>query len=357
MKGLILAGGEGTRLRPITHTGSKQLIPVGNKPVIQYALEDFRDGGITEVGVILGEKGRNDIQRFIGDGSEFGLDVTYIVQGEPLGLAHAVGCARDFVGSDDFVTYLGDNILKQGISLLMAGFQDGEFAAGIALQEVDRPEQFGVADLRSDGSVSRLVEKPDDPPSDLALIGVYLFSPVIFEAIEEIEPSWRDELEITDAIQWLLENDHLIDSHVIEGWWKDTGKPEDILEANRLVLDDRSCSVEGTIEDGAKVTGKADLEKGATVKRGATVRGPVSIAKGAVIEDGSYLGPYTSIGPDTTVDGAHIENSVVVGGSTISTRETIVDSLIGRGATIETAEDLRPEGSRLVIGERSNLKL
>lgn len=357
MKGLILSGGTGSRLRPITHTGPKQLVPVANKPVIQYAVEDLKAAGITDIGVVLGNKGREAIQEFLGDGSEFGVEITYIIQGEPLGLAHAAGCARDFVGEDDFVMYLGDNILKQGIGELVDSFESGDFTAGIALQHVDNPQQFGIADVNDGGTVTGLVEKPDNPPTDLALIGIYVFSAAIFDAIERIEPSWRGELEITDAIQTLLNDGGAIDSHIVEGWWKDTGKPEDILHANRLVLDERPGGQHGTIEAGAEVQGYVDLHDSAVVERGAVVRGPVSIGANATIRSDTYIGPYTSIGAESDVANAHIENSVIVGDSTITTEGKIVDSLIGRGATLGSSNGLLPEGRRLVVGENSNLKL
>lgn len=357
MKGVLLSGGTGSRLRPITHTGPKQLVPVANKPVLQYAVEDLRDAGITDIGVILGNKGRKAIQKFLGDGAEFGVDITYIVQGEPLGLAHAVGCAQDFVGDDDFIVYLGDNILKQGIIELVESFKQGDYAAGIALQEVENPHQFGIADVDDDGTVIRLVEKPDEPPSNLALIGVYVFSSVVFEAIERLEPSWRGELEITDAIQLLLDEGNAVDSHIVEGWWKDTGKPADILEANQLVLEEQPGVVAGTIEEGAEMRGYIDLHENATIERDAVVRGPVSIASGTTVKSGTYVGPYTSIGPNSIVENTHLENSVIIGDSEITTTGKIVDSLIGRGATVGGAEDLLPEGRRLVIGENSNLKL
>jgi len=357
MKGVILSGGKGTRLRPITHTGPKQLVPVANRPVLEYAIEDLKEAGITEIGVILGNKGREEIQEFLGDGSRHGVDVTYIVQGDPLGLAHAVGCARDFVGEDEFVVYLGDNILKQGVTELVESFQRGRYDAGIALQRVENPHQFGIADVDEDDAVVELVEKPDDPPSDLALIGVYVFSPAVFGAIERLEPSWRGELEITDAIQLLLDEGHSIDSHVVEGWWKDTGKPEDILSANRLVLDDRVCRTNGYVDDDAETMGQIDLHETARIEAGAVVRGPVSIAENATIGADTYIGPYTSVGPNTSVEHAHVENCVVVGDSTIQTNEKIVDSLIGRGATIGNSDGQLPEGRRLVVGENSKLQL
>ncbi len=357
MKGLILAGGRGTRLRPITHTGPKQLVPVANKPVLEYAIEDLKEAGITEIGIVLGNLGRKAIQEHLGDGTDYGVEITYIVQGNPLGLAHAAGCAEEFVGDDDFVMYLGDNILEGGITELVESFETGNHAAGIALQHVENPQQFGVADVDQDGTVKQLIEKPDDPPSNLALIGIYVFSPAIFDAIATLEPSWRGELEITDAIQSLLDDGHSIDSAVVEGWWKDTGKPEDILEANRLVLEDAVGTVKGTIEDGAEITGKVDVAEGAIIEDGAVVRGPASIGEDVRVTADTYLGPYTSIGAGSTIESAQIENTVVAGNATIRTNVKIVDSLIGESATIDTADDLLPEGKRLVVGENSQLKL
>lgn len=357
MKGVILAGGTGSRLRPITHTGPKQLVPVANKPVIEYAIKDLKEAGITDIGVILGNKGREEIQELLDDGSEYGVDITYIVQGNPLGLAHAAGCAKDFVGDDEFVMFLGDNILKESIGDLVESFEAGDYGAGIALQRVDTPEQYGIVDVDADGNVTRFIEKPNEPPTNLALIGIYVFSPTVFDAIEELEPSWRGELEITDSIQYLLDEGYAIDSHIVEGWWKDTGKPEDILEANRLVLEDKHLACKGTVEDGVKITGRVELAESATIKEGAVIRGPVSIAEGTNIEPGTYIGPYTSIGANSTLRGVHVENSVIIGDSEISTSGRIVDSLLGRGATVGNAIDLLPEGRRLIVGENSQLKL
>lgn len=357
MKAVLLSGGTGSRLRPITHTGPKQLVPVANKPVLEYAIEDLRNAGITDIGVVLGNKGREEIQDYLGDGSGYGVDITYIIQGNALGLAHAAGCAQEFIGKDDFVMYLGDNILKQGISELVDSFHADEYGAGIALQRVDNPHQFGIADLDENGNVQELVEKPDNPPTDLALIGIYAFSNEVFDVIDRLDPSWRGELEITDAIQMLLEDGHSIDSKVIDGWWKDTGKPEDILEANRLVLQDNPGTLDGFVAEGASIEGHLDLDETARIEDGSVVRGPVSIAAGTTIESGTYVGPYTTVGPDSTISRVHIENSVIVGESEIVTNKKIVDSLIGQGTTIGNAEDMLPEGRRLVVGENSDLKL
>lgn len=357
MKGIILAGGRGTRLRPITHTGPKQLVPIANKPVLEYAIEDLKAAGITEIGVVLGNLGREAIQEFFGDGSEFGVDITYIVQGNPLGLAHAAGCAHSFVGDDDFVMYLGDNILDEGVADLVESYESGDYGAGIALQEVENPEQFGVADIDENGNVTKLVEKPDDPPSNYALIGMYVFSPLVFDAIKQLKPSWRGELEITDAIQVLLNRGVPIDSHIVEGWWKDTGKPTDVLEANRLVLGDLSKQLDGEVAENAEVLGTVTLPESSTIEAGASVRGPVSIGEHVTIGSGSYVGPYTAIGDGCEIVNAHVENSVIVGDSLVEADEAIVDSLIGRGATVQCANDHRPDGTRLVVGEHSQLKL
>ena len=357
MKGLILSGGTGSRLRPITHTGPKQLVPVANKPVIEYAVEDLKEAGITEIGVVLGHKGREEIQAHLGDGSAYGVDITYIVQGNSLGLAHAAGTARDFVGEDDFVMYLGDNILNESIADFVRGFEQGEYAAGVALQHVPNPEQFGVATLDEDGNVVRIDEKPDDPEGDLVVIGIYLFSAQVFDAIQRVEPSARGEYEITDAFQILIDEGGPVYSHRVDGWWKDTGRPEDILEANRLILDDIESTIDGTVESGAEVVGKIDLHETATVEDGAVVRGPVSIAEDVVVGDGAYVGPYTSIGPETTIRETHIENSVVIGESTIEAHETFVDSLLGRRTRLESKDGYLPDGRRLVVGENSQLKL
>lgn len=357
MKGVILSGGTGSRLRPITHTGPKQLIPIANKPVIDYAIEDLAAAGINEIAVVLGELGREEIQAHVGDGSRYGVDVTYIVQGKPLGLAHAIGCARDFVVDEPFVVFLGDNILREGIGAIVDGFDPERYATAIGLQRVGEPSRYGIVEVDDDGDVVGLVEKPDVPPSDLALIGVYVFTASIFDAIETLEPSWRGEYEITEAIQRLLEDGQAIQSHVVHGWWKDTGKPEDVLHANRLVLDDIEPAIEGSVADGASVQGRVVLGEDSVIEADATVRGPVSIGSGTRIGGEAYVGPYTSIGNDCELDGVHLEASVVVGESTITCDRAIVDSLLGRGAIVTSDGGRKPAGARLVVGENSTLDL
>jgi len=357
MKGVVLAGGTGSRLRPITHTGPKQLIPIANKPVLKYAIDDLKAAGIDEIGIVLGNVGRAEIQEYFGDGNDWDVDITYIVQGEPLGLAHAVGCAKGFVGSEPFVVYLGDDLMREGITELVEDFDPGEYAAGIGVQEVDEPSRYGIVDVDDDGDVTQLVEKPDDPPNNLALIGVYVFTPAIFDQIETLRKSWRGEYEITEAIQGLLDEGKRIQSHVVHGWWKDTGKPEDVLHANRLVLDDIENRTAGTIEDGASVTGRVQIGEGSVVESGAVIRGPVSIGENTRISSDTYVGPYTSIGDDCVIDGAQLESSVVVGHSRVDAERSIVDSLIGRSATVTATDGKKPDGERLVVGENSFLDL
>jgi len=357
MKGLLLSGGSGTRLRPLTHSGPKQLIPVANKPVLIYALDDLQKAGITEIGVILGLNGREQVIERIGDGSKYGVKVSYIDQGAPLGIAHAVACAEDFLGDDPFVVYLGDNILRHGIAPLVAEYDKGQCDAVIALQRVLDPQRYGVAEVDEGGRLIRLVEKPQKPKSDLALVGVYLFTKPIFEAIRQIEPSWRNELEITDAIQRLIDTRYVVKHHVIQGWWKDTGMPEDILEVNRLLLDDLVPLVQGTVEEGAVLKGRVSIGKESVLKPGCTVFGPTIIGENCTIDAGTYIGPYTSIGDNTHVSGAHIEDSIVIGESVITCRKTIVESLIGDKTQIRSTDQKLPKGHRLIVGSGSSIDL
>ncbi len=357
MKGLILSGGHGTRLRPLTHTGPKQLIPIANKPVLFYAIEDLREAGITDIGIILGTNMPEKVKETVGDGSKFDVDVTYIMQGEPKGLAHAVAVAHDFLADEPFVVYLGDNILKSGIVEFTKNFEESEYDARILLQEVENPQQFGVAELDEHGDVLYLVEKPRVPKSNLALVGIYIFKSSIFEAIKKIKPSWRGEFEITDAIQELINSKKKVDSHVVEGWWKDTGRPEDVLEANHLILDNLKSYNHGELEEGVKIRGRVGIGKDTIMRKGSTVRGPVIIGKNCEIGPNTYIGPYTSIGDDTKIKGGEIEYSIVMGNSTIEFKGRIVESLIGNHSCIVSKEDSLPRGYRLVIGENSVLNL
>jgi glucose-1-phosphate thymidylyltransferase len=357
MKGLLLSGGSGTRLRPLTHSGPKQLIPVANKPVLIYALEDLQRAGITDIAVILGLNGREQVIERIGNGSQYGVNVSYIDQGAPLGIAHAVACAEDFMGDDPFVVYLGDNILRHGIAQLVADYDESNCDAVIALQSVPDPERYGVAELDPNGRLVQLVEKPKAPKSDLALVGVYLLTTPIFDAIRQIEPSWRNELEITDAIQKLIDDRYVVKHHIIQGWWKDTGMPEDILEVNRLILDDLVPTVEGTIAKGAVVKGRVSIGAGTVLRRGSVVVGPTIIGTWCTIDAGTYIGPYTSIGDNTLVSGAHIENSIVIGDNVITCKKTIVESLIGDKTQIRSTAQKLPKGHRLIVGSGSSIDL
>ena len=354
-KGVILAGGRGTRLQPITHTGPKQLIPVGNKPVLQHAIDDMRAAGITEIGIILGNKGRDEIQEYFGDGSEFGVDITYIVQGNPIGIAHAVGCARDFVGDDDFVVFLGDNIFERGIGKFVDNFRVGDHAASIALMEVDRPEEFGIAEVSPDQSIEQIVEKPDDPPSNLAVVGVYAFSTRIFDVIDDLEPSARGELEITDALQGLLDEGASITYDVVDGWWKDTGYPTDILETNRLVLEGRKSG--GVTDGGGEAADTIEIADSADVDPDARIRGPAAIGENVTIGPDADVGPYVSVGAGSEIERGHVRNSVLMREVTIDTDGEIEASLIGQNAEIQTDEKRGTDRRAFVIGEDSTVSL
>src|SRR4051794_25131619 len=337
MKGLILSGGTGSRLRPLTYTSAKQLVPVANKPVLFYGIEAMAAAGITEVGIIIAPQTGEEIKTAAGDGSQFGVSITYIPQEAPLGLAHAVLTAEEFIGEDPFVMYLGDNLLRHGISDLVEEFRTNEPNALILLTPVDDPEHYGVAELDGD-RVKRLVEKPKDPPSNLALVGVYMFTRAIFDAGKAIEPSARGELEITDAIQHLVDSGLRVDSHVVHGWWKDTGQVQDMLDANRLILDELDERHDGELID-SKVEGRVAIAEGAVLER-STVRGPAIIGRGARITD-SYVGPYTAIGDDVIIASSEIEHSIVLAGSAIRDLPGRVEaSLIGRDVSVSRTQAL-----------------
>jgi len=355
MKGVILHGGHGTRLRPLTHTGPKQLIPIANKPMSQYCLENLRDAGVKDIAIILGEIFPDKVREYYGDGSRFGVRIHFIEQGAPRGIAHAVALTKDFVGDDRFVVYLGDNLLRNGISAMAEDFNRSEADCQIALAEVKDPRAFGVAELEG-SRVVRLVEKPKEPMSNLALVGVYMFTPLIFEAIKDLKPSWRGELEITEAIQNLIDGGARVVARLVDGWWKDTGKPEDLLEANQLVLTDIRGSVEGTIERGAGVEGQVIIGKSSVVRSGSQIRGPAIIGEGCEIGPDTYVGPYTSVGDNVKLVGGEIENSIVVGNAYIECDRRILDSIIGNGTRIVSSSKA-PRGVRLIVGENTQLSL
>ncbi|MFI1539604.1 glucose-1-phosphate thymidylyltransferase [Streptomyces anandii] len=353
MKALVLAGGSGTRLRPLTHTSAKQLVPVANKPILFYVLEGIAAAGVTEAGVIVGDTAP-EIRDAVGDGTAFGLNVTYIPQDRPLGLAHAVRTARDWLGDDDFVMYLGDNFLVGGISEQLAAFRRDGPDAQIMLTRVGDPSAFGVAELDEAGHVVRLEEKPPYPKSDLALVGVYFFTPVIHEAVAAIRPSARGELEITDAIQWLIDQGSDVHSSVVTGYWKDTGNAADMLEVNRSVLDRLDPRCEGSVDDASELIGRVVVEAGARVTRSRIV-GPAIIGRGSRVE-GSYVGPFTSVADHCTIADSEIEYSIVLSGATIDGVRRIEASMIGRDVQVTPAPRV-PQAHRLILGDHSKVQI
>ena len=353
MKALVLSGGAGTRLRPITHTSAKQLVPVANKPVLFYGLEAIRDAGVTQVGIIVGDTAA-EIEAAVGDGSELGISVTYIRQDAPLGLAHCVLIARDFLGDDDFVMYLGDNFIIGGITELVQEFREGTYDAQILLTKVDNPSQFGVAELGPHGGVTTLVEKPKEPKSDLALVGVYMFRPVIHDAVRAIKPSARGELEITDALQWLIDEGRDVRPHLVTGYWKDTGRLEDMLECNRKVLESVEPLVLGSVDADSQLIGRVVVEQGAVIER-STVRGPAIIGRDSVVRD-TYVGPFTSIYFGCTLEDTEIEHSIVLEESTIRGVGRIEDSLIGKQVEVSPSSAL-PRAHRLMLGDHSRVSI
>jgi glucose-1-phosphate thymidylyltransferase len=353
MKALVLAGGAGTRLRPITHTSAKQLVPVANKPVLFYGLEAIGGAGISEVGIVVGDTAPA-IEAAVGDGSAFGLDVTYIKQSAPLGLAHAVLVSHEFLGNDDFVMYLGDNFIIGGITDLVAEFRATRPDAQIMLTEVTDPRQFGVAELGEAGQVIGLEEKPAEPKSNLALVGVYMFTPAIHEAVRQLTPSWRGELEITEAIQSLIETGHKVSSTVISGYWKDTGNVADMLEVNRMVLESVASVRRGEIDEASELIGRVVIEEGARVT-GSRIVGPVIIGAGTEVT-GSYIGPFTSVAGGCAIVDSEIEYSIVLRGASIYGVRRIEASLIGHDVEVTPAPKV-PKAHRLVLGDHSKVQI
>jgi glucose-1-phosphate thymidylyltransferase len=351
MRALILAGGEGSRLRPITHTNAKQLIPVAGAPILFHALAAIRDAGIYEVGIVIGQTG-DEIRSAVGDGSAWGLSVSYIPQDEPLGLAHAVITARDFVAGQPFLMYLGDNILLEGLKRFVEEFERTRPDAQIFLARVPEPERFGVAVLDGD-RVVRLVEKPKSYVSDLALVGVYLFDDSILEAADTLEPSWRGEYEITEAIQWLIDHGKTVRAEMVSGWWKDTGRPSDLLEANRVMLSVVRASVEGEVDEGSSLEGTVRVARGAKVIR-SELRGPVAIGPDAVIED-SVVGPNVSVERNVRILRSAVEDSIVMEGCQIVDVHGLAASILGRN--VEVLHSGTGGVHRLVVGDQSRLEL
>ena len=353
LKGLILSGGKGTRLRPLTHTSAKQLVPVANKPVLFYGLEAMAAAGIEDVGIIVAPETGGEIRTAVGDGSAFGLRIEYIEQDAPSGLAHAVLTAEPFLGTDPFVMYLGDNLLQGGIEDLVRAFESNQPDALILLTPVPDPEHYGVAELDGDRVIS-LAEKPPEPRTNLALVGVYLFAAVIHDAARAIEPSGRGELEITDAIQHLVDSGRRVEPHVVQGWWKDTGRLEDMLEANRLILDTIEQRIEGELVD-SQVEGRVIIEPGARLER-ATVRGPAVIGAGAHLVD-CYIGPYTAVGEGCHVDRAEIEHSILLANASVHELDGRMESsLLGRN--VKVSRDVgQPRAFRFMVGDNCEIAI
>ncbi len=351
LKGLILSGGRGTRLRPITHTSAKQLIPVANKPVLFYGIEAMAQAGIEDIGVIIAPETGQEIRSAAGDGSQFGVKLTYIVQDEPQGLAHAVLTAESFLARSPFVMYLGDNLLQGGIDELVRTFRTNAPDAMILLTPVPDPENYGVAELQN-GSVTRLEEKPAEPGTDLALVGVYMFTEAVHAASRAITPSGRGELEITDAIQRLVDMGLRVEPHIVDGWWKDTGRLEDMLAANRLVLDTISEKIEGDLI-ASQVDGRVVIEPQARLDH-STVRGPAIIGAGARLVD-CYVGPYTAIGRGCTIENAEVEHSILLAGSTVrNLAGRMESSLLGRNVTV-ARDERQPRAYRFMVGDNSEV--
>jgi len=356
MKGVILHGGYGTKLRPLTHTGAKQLIPVANKPISQYVLEDLKNSSITEIAIILGDLYPEKVKEHYGDGQKFGVKIQYLHQGEPKGIAHAISLCKEYVGDVPFIVYLGDNLLKGGIKHFAESFKTSNYDAMILLCEVENPQRFGVAKFDKKRRLIGLVEKPKQPSSNYALTGIYFFKPVIFDMIRQLKPSLREELEITEAIQLLLESGYKVGYQIVQNWWKDTGTPEDILEANRLVLDELKPKIKGEIEDKSSIQGRVSIEENAIIKQGALIRGPTIIGKNATIEANVYVGPYTSIGNNVTIKRGEIENSIIMDHCLIDANERITDSLIAPNSKI-ISKNNKPRARRFILGERSHVEL
>lgn len=353
LKGLILSGGKGTRLRPLTYTRAKQLMPVANKPILFYGIEALAAAGIHDIGIIVGET-KDEVMEAVGTGERWNVEITYIEQPEPLGLAHAVFTAKHFLKDAPFVMYLGDNLLKNGIASLIDDFRNSKPNSQILLASVPNPEQFGVAELR-DKRVINLEEKPKKPRSNWALVGVYMFDHHIFEAEAVLKPSWRGELEITDAIQYLIDKGYRVEPHIVDGWWKDTGKLEDMLEANRLILETLQSKREGDVDESSRVDGRVEIGKGARII-GSTIRGPAIIGENSVI-DHAFIGPFTSIQDQCEIRHSEIEHSIMLRGSKIlNLRRRVEDSLIGMNVHIARS-DRPPQAYRFLVGDNSKIEI
>lgn len=354
MKGIILHGGHGTRLRPLTHTGPKQLLPIANKPMSQYALDDLKTAGITDIGIIIGDVYPDKVKEYYGTGEKFGVNITYIYQDSPKGISHAIRLCKDFIGNDKFIVYLGDNVLRKNLVDYTKKFHTSDSDAMILLCEVDDPQRFGVAELEQ-GKIKKIVEKPKNSPSNLAVIGIYFLTPKIFDIIDNLKPSLRGELEITDALQLLMDKGNKIEYDTVTGWWKDTGTPEDIIHANKLVLDSIGTENQFLIDDNSAIKDDIVIGKDTEISRDSFVTGPVIIGKNCKIGPAVRIGPYVSVGNNCILKNCNIENSIIMDNCKISAKTDLSDSIIAHGSEIE--DHITPKKQQFLIGERSHLRI
>ena len=354
MKGIILHGGHGTRLRPLTHTGPKQLLPIANKPMSQYCLESLLDAGISEIAIIIGGTGANKVQEYYGDGEKFGVKITYVNQDYPRGIAHAINLCKEFVGNDKFVVFLGDNIIKKSIADYVSRFEHSDVSASILLCEVSNPTQFGIADVK-DGIIKKIMEKPKNPPTNLAVTGIYLLTPIIFDIIDRLKPSWRNEYEITDALQMLLEENHKIIYDIVTDYWKDTGTPHDIIHANEVILNSMKPYFYGKKEESVLITGNVMIGEGTIIKKGSKITGPVIIGKECTIGPDANIGPNISIGDNSKLSRCGIENSIIMSGCNIDGNLKIQNSIIAFNSEIIKTGNL--DSNVFLLGEGTKISL
>jgi glucose-1-phosphate thymidylyltransferase len=357
MKGIILHGGHGTRLRPLTHTGPKQLLPIANKPMSQYALEDLKMAGITEIGIIIGSVYPDKVKDYYGNGEKFGVNITYIYQDQPKGISHAIRLCKDFIGNEKFIVYLGDNVLRKNLIDYTKKFNLSNADGMILLCDVDDPQRFGIAELDNEnpGKIKKIIEKPKVPPSNLAVIGIYFLSPKIFDIIDKLKPSWRGELEITDALDLLLKEENKIEYDTVTGWWKDTGTPEDIIHANKLVLDSIGTENQFLIDSDSQIKNNIVIGNGTEISRDSFVTGPVIIGKNCKIGPSTRLGPYVSVGDNCILKNCNVENSIIMSDSQINSKIDLSSSIIAHGSKIE--DNKTPKTHQFLLGERSHLKI
>ena len=354
MKGIILHGGHGTRLRPLTHTGPKQLLPIANKAMSQYALEDLKTAGIKEIGIIIGDVYPEKVKEYYGDGSKFGVKITYVYQDQPKGIAHAIRLCKNFIGSDKFIVYLGDNVLRKDLTDYTKKFQSFDSDAMILLCKVDDPQRFGIAEL--DGNkIKKIMEKPKIPPSDLAVIGIYFLSPKIFDIIDKLKPSWRNEFEITEALQLLMDEGNTITYDTVTGWWKDTGTPEDIIHANKLVLNSIGTENQFLIDSDATINDQIVIGKNSKISKDSSIIGPIIIGNNCTIGSTSQLGPHVSIGDNCNIQQCKIQNSIIMKNCSIDAKINLIDSIVAHGSKIEHNHAIKQH--QFLLGERSQIKL